>query len=48
MKSIGEAQLYTFIDTAYLHGRNPAEVARQLCEGGSDIIQLRAKKEFVE
>ena len=28
-----------------MHGRNPADVARQLCEGGSDIIQLRAKKE---
>jgi thiamine-phosphate pyrophosphorylase len=48
MKSIGECKLYTFIDTAYLHGRQPAEVARQLCAGGSDIIQLRAKKESVE
>ena len=48
MKSIGEGQLYTFIDTAYLHGRKPAEVAHQLCEGGSDIVQLRAKKESVE
>ena len=48
MKSIGECQLYTFIDTAYLHGRLPAEVARQLCAGGSDVIQLRAKKESME
>jgi thiamine-phosphate pyrophosphorylase len=48
MKSIGDCQLYTFIDTAYLHGRQPTEVARQLCAGGSDIIQLRAKKESVE
>lgn len=31
------------MDTAYLRGRAPAEVARQLCDGGSDIIQLRAK-----
>lgn len=45
MKSINECRLYTFVDTAYLQGRPPAEVARQLCEGGSDIIQLRAKKE---
>ena len=45
MKTLGECQLYTFIDTAYLHGRNPAKVARQLCDGGSDIIQLRAKHE---
>src|ERR1044071_10254354 len=29
---------------AYLHGRSPVELARQLCDGGSDIIQLRAKK----
>ena len=45
MKSLDESRLYTFVDTAYLHGRHPAEVARQLCAGGSDIIQLRAKKE---
>lgn len=36
-------RLYTFVDTAYLHGRDPADVCRQLCEGGSDLIQLRAK-----
>jgi thiamine-phosphate pyrophosphorylase len=38
-----DCRLYTFIDTAYLHGRDPADVCRQLCEGGSDLIQLRAK-----
>jgi thiamine-phosphate pyrophosphorylase len=48
MKALADCRLYTFIDTAYLHGRAPAEVARQLCEGGSDIIQLRAKKESRE
>lgn len=37
------ARLYTFVDTAYLHGRDPGEVARQLCAGGSDLIQVRAK-----
>lgn len=37
------ARLYTFVDTAYLNGRDPAEVTRQLCAGGSDLIQLRAK-----
>lgn len=31
------------MDTAYLHGRAPEWVAEQLCKGGSDIIQLRAK-----
>jgi thiamine-phosphate pyrophosphorylase len=43
MKSLAECRLYTFVDTAYLHGRSPALVAQQLCDGGSDIIQLRAK-----
>ena len=45
MKPLRDSQLYTFVDTSYLHGRNPSDVARQLCDGGSDIIQLRAKKE---
>jgi thiamine-phosphate pyrophosphorylase len=40
---LSKTKLYTFVDTAYLNGRDPAEVARQLCAGGSDIIQLRAK-----
>jgi thiamine-phosphate pyrophosphorylase len=35
--------LYTFIDTAYLNGRDVISVAQQLCDGGSDLIQLRAK-----
>jgi thiamine-phosphate pyrophosphorylase len=43
MKSLAECYLYTFLDTAYLGGRPVREVARALCEGGSDIIQLRAK-----
>lgn len=43
MKSLADAKLYTFIDTAYLHDREPVVVAEQLCAGGSDIIQLRAK-----
>jgi thiamine-phosphate pyrophosphorylase len=33
------------MDTAYLRGRDPALITRQLCEGGSDLIQLRAKGE---
>ena len=43
MKPLAQCRLYTFVDTAYLHGRDPAEIARQLCRGGSDLIQLRAK-----
>jgi len=48
MKPLAECRLYTFVDTAYLHGRPPAEVARQLCDGGSDLIQVRAKNAPVE
>ena len=43
MKPLADCKLYTFVDTAYLHGRAPELVARQLCDGGSDLIQLRAK-----
>jgi len=44
MKPLADCRLYTFIDTAYLNGRAPELVAQQLCDGGSDLIQLRAKK----
>ncbi|HVY71046.1 MAG TPA: thiamine phosphate synthase [Verrucomicrobiae bacterium] len=44
MKPLKQCHLYTFVDTAYLHGRDAREVARQLCDGGSDIVQLRAKQ----
>ena len=43
MKPLEECRLYTFVDTAYLEGRDPVEVARQLCEGGADLVQIRAK-----
>jgi thiamine-phosphate pyrophosphorylase len=43
MKPLADCYLYTFVDAGYLHGRSVADLARQLCEGGSDIIQLRAK-----
>jgi thiamine-phosphate pyrophosphorylase len=43
VKPLADCKLYTFVDTAYLHGRAPELVAQQLCAGGSDLIQLRAK-----
>jgi thiamine-phosphate pyrophosphorylase len=43
MKPLADCKLYTFIDTACLNGRAPEMVAQQLCDGGSDLIQLRAK-----
>lgn len=36
------------MDLAYLRGRAPDEVARQLCQGGADLIQLRAKRSSVD
>jgi thiamine-phosphate pyrophosphorylase len=44
MKPLADCRLYAFVDTAYLHGRAPEVVAQQLCDGGADLIQLRAKK----
>ena len=43
MKPLADCKLYTFVDMAYLNGRAPELVAQQLCDGGSDLIQLRAK-----
>ena len=43
MKPLADCKLYTFVDTAYLYGRAPELVAQQLCDGGSDLIQIRAK-----
>ena len=48
MKPLSDCKLYTFVDTAYLHGRAPEVVAQQLCDGGSDLIQLRAKASSAE
>jgi thiamine-phosphate pyrophosphorylase len=43
VKPFSECRLYAFVDGTYLHGRDPADLARQLCDGGADLIQLRAK-----
>lgn len=43
MLPLAQCRLYTFVDTAYLRGATAASVARQLCGGGSDLVQLRAK-----
>ncbi len=43
MKPLADCRLYAFVDTAYLRGRAPEALARQLCDGGADLIQLRAK-----
>jgi thiamine-phosphate pyrophosphorylase len=36
------------VDTAYLQGRAPELAVQQLCDGGSDLIQIRAKKSSPE
>ena len=48
MKPLTACFLYAFVDTAYLAGRPVGSVARQLCDGGADIIQLRAKNPKAE
>ena len=40
---LSQARLYTFVDMGYLQGRDPAELAKALIDGGADLIQLRAK-----
>ena len=48
MKPLATCRLYAFVDTAYLRGRRPEAIAQQLCAGGADLIQLRAKKSSLE
>jgi thiamine-phosphate pyrophosphorylase len=48
MKSLFDCRLYAFVDTAYLNERTPEEITTQLCEGGADLIQLRAKQSSIE
>lgn len=43
MRSLEQARLYTFVDSAYLKGRDPEYVTKALIDGGADLIQLRAK-----
>jgi len=44
MKPLFECRLYAFVDTSYLLARRPEAIAQELCDGGADLIQLRAKK----
>jgi thiamine-phosphate pyrophosphorylase len=48
VRPLDQCRLYAFVDTAYLRGRPPDTVARDLCEGGADVIQLRAKQSSVD
>ena len=43
MKPLEKCLLYTFVDAGYVRDEAIRDVARALCEGGSDLIQLRAK-----
>jgi thiamine-phosphate pyrophosphorylase len=48
MKPLADCRLYAFVDTAWLHGRAPELIAQQLCDGGADLIQLRAKNSSLD
>jgi len=48
MKPLAECRLYAFVDTAYLCGRTPEAIAQQLCDGGAELIQLRAKSSLLD
>ncbi len=43
MRKLEECRFYGFIDEAYRHGRSFESLAKALCDGGVDIIQLRMK-----
>jgi thiamine-phosphate pyrophosphorylase len=43
MKPLADCRLYAFVDTAWLQGRSAEFVAQELCAGGADLIQFRAK-----
>src|SRR3569833_1160544 len=47
MKPLSDCLLSAYVDTAYLHGHAPESVAQQLCDGGADLIQLRAKNSSI-
>jgi thiamine-phosphate pyrophosphorylase len=48
VKDLSECRLYAFVDTVCLRGRPPGGVAQELCDGGADLIQLRAKGSSLE
>ncbi|WP_395746147.1 thiamine phosphate synthase [Prosthecobacter sp.] len=44
MKHIQDARLYGIVDLGYVTAENVARMTEQLCLGGVDVLQLRAKK----
>lgn len=48
MKPLADCKLYAFVDTTFLRGRAPELIALQLCDGGADLVQLRAKSSSPE
>lgn len=44
MKSFADSRLYTFIDLAYIDPSKVTPVSHELCQGGADVIQFRAKE----
>ena len=45
MKPLSECRLYGIVDTGYVTPDSMASMTRALIRGGTDILQLRAKKE---
>lgn len=44
MKRIQDARLYGIVDLGYVTAENAPRITEQLCLGGVDVLQLRAKK----
>ena len=48
MKPLDQCRLCAFIDEAYRDGRPYQDLAKSLCDGGADLIQLRMKDASVQ
>jgi thiamine-phosphate pyrophosphorylase len=44
MKTIADCHLYGILDLGYVSAENAVSVAEQMCAGGIDTLQIRAKK----
>lgn len=48
MKPLDQCRLYAFIDEAYRRERSYQDLAKALCDGGANLIQLRMKDSPVD
>ena len=47
MRSLQECRLYGIVDLGYVEPRDASRIAKQMIEGGVDVIQLRGKNKSI-